>query len=183
MASVSCTGLTSETGLGWRNEDNSFVTPPQTFSDLSDASDSTYVRSVTSPIGTYDGFFPHDGMASDFDSITTVNIAIRAGLQNTAISDDNTTIEARIVASDTTTVYAGGSGGALVMLKDFVTADGTTIFDFTNSLTLTASGSAATKANWDAALIDLPDGRLALIDTGQGGRRNTPGHSAEKIAS
>lgn len=125
-----------------------------------DASDATYGFVSTNASGTYARSMPFDSVPSDIASVTALSVLVRYGWSatptNTTWDQAGSTangIEARIVASDLTTILAANlSGGTLQEVVGLPTATTPT-----NSPTVPFNyvNTGASQAQWDSARIQV----------------------------
>jgi hypothetical protein len=90
-------------------------------------------------------------MPTDFDSIIGLSWQVR-WRTNAAYDDDTNSLGIRIVTGTGTVLAAGSSGGAF---QTVVSNTGATTFQNTSVTAFTYVNTAATKANWDDARVEL----------------------------
>ena len=125
--------------------------------NLGDNSDATYGYVNNNGTNAYDMGWEMGDTPSDFGTMTALSVVLRyCWGTDPGTASTWPGLECRITASDGTTVYAGAGGGGWLTVVASVANTVTTPTDSGSvGMVLTAAGSAATKSEWDAAILQI----------------------------
>jgi hypothetical protein len=138
-------------------------------SDLDDSSDATFGEVTTNTTGSYGESFALADMPADFGNATSISHSVRYAWSATPTATTWDTLAIRIVSSDGSVILAAAdSGGAYATVASSITT--------TTPTTSAATGfayvnTAATKAQWDGALVQIGIARTRSKGGGSEGQR------------
>lgn len=153
-------GTLAASGLDATNSDAAITETNTPFDLIAAADDNEYAHEDGNNTHSFAGYWDIGSVPTDFASMDTISINLRYVTDTTNANMEWTGLGAAIVDSTTGTLYADNGAGNHVWLA----GDGNTGTDISTTtatntgataLTVTTAGSNATKANWDAAKLEI----------------------------
>ncbi len=115
---------------------------------IASTDDTDYVYDATNSTHTGIARFTIADMPSDFSSMSTIDVRLRYAWQTGTQVNTWDALQARVMSSDGATAYTFANSPTAITTT---TITNTSVL----SLGLTSSGSSASKADWDAALLEI----------------------------